>query len=295
MSVQGVNQPQLFAVEDAGPVPLPVPGDARGFDGLYTGLDLGVYSAFRTYEHRRFLDLEHHLARTRLSMQRLGWNYVLDEARLRRCLDRICTQAPFEEMRVRLDVLASPARVLGTSARELIALTPFTPPPRAIYEQGVAAVTTEAIRRDDPLTKRADFVARRKRIESATPGVYERLIVSPGGEILEGFSSNFYVVRDATLCTASEGVLQGVTRRIVLELAARAGVAVELRAPRKAELHTVQEAAISSSSRGLVPVVRIDGTALGGDGVPGPVIGELSAAYDAYVAGAIRPAVGDSS
>lgn len=285
-----MTTPLLFAVTDEGPQPLRVPPGANGFDGLYEGLELGVYSSLRTFGHRKFLDLDHHLARTRRSMARLGWDHAFDEARFRRALDRACTDAPFDEMRVRFDVLAAPAVARGSDSRELIALVPFTPPPRAIYDRGVAVVTTTAIARDDPLTKTADFVERRRRVEAATPDAYERLIVDAEGRVLEGFSSNFYVVRAGTLCTAGEGVLEGVTRRIVLELAQARGVSVDLSPPRAAELRAIDEAAISSSSRGLVPVVRIDGEPVGG-GVPGPVIAALSAAYEAHVARAVRPAV----
>ncbi len=283
----------LFAVADDGPERLDPPPGAKGFDGLYDGLALGVYEAMRTFGHDRFLGLDAHMERMHRSIERMGWDYAFDEGRMRRCLDRVCREAPFDEMRVRLDVLAAPAVARGSESRELIAAVPFTPPPRAIYEQGVAVVTTGEIARADPRTKSAEFVEQRRRIERATPDAYERLIVDPSGEILEGFSSNFYVVRDGVLVTAGEGVLEGVTRRIVLALAAQRGVPVRLAPPLASELASVQEAAVSSSSRGLVPVVRIDGRPVGG-GVPGPVIGALSAAYDAFVDGAVRRAVDTS-
>jgi branched-subunit amino acid aminotransferase/4-amino-4-deoxychorismate lyase len=209
---------------------------------------------------------------------------------MRRCLDAACTGAPFAEMRVRFDVLAAPATAVGTRSRELIALAPFTPPAREVYQHGVQVVTTHALSRGDPLSKTADFVERRRRIEHETPGAYERLIVDAGGAILEGFSSNFYAVCGGVLVTAGEGVLEGITRRIVLDLATARGVPVALRPPRLDELDSVQEAAISSSSRGLVPVVGIDGRPVG-EGVPGPVITGLSEAYEAYVEAAVKRAV----
>ena len=59
---------QLFAVEDAGPRPLPVPPEATQFTDLYRGLPLGVYDALRTFDHNKFLYLNRHLARTERSM-----------------------------------------------------------------------------------------------------------------------------------------------------------------------------------------------------------------------------------
>ena len=69
---------QLFAVEDAGPRPLPVPPEATQFTDLYRGLPLGVYDALRTFDHNKFLYLNRHLARTERSMALLGWSYRLD-------------------------------------------------------------------------------------------------------------------------------------------------------------------------------------------------------------------------
>ena len=280
----------LFAVEDAGPRPLAVPAGVHGFGGLYDGLRLGVYEALRTFHHNRFLDLDEHLARLQRSMTRLGWDYCFDDARMRRCIHEACTASPFEEMRVRCDVLAAPAASRGSASRELIAVVPFTPPPSVVYQQGVEVVTTAALTRHDPEAKTADFVEQRRRIELDTPHAYERLIVSADGEVLEGFSSNFYAVRDGVLITPGKGVLEGITRRIVLELARAQGVAVRLEPPMADALERLQEAAISSSSRGLVPVVRIDGHAVGA-GVPGPVITALGAAYHAFVRANIKPAL----
>src|SRR5688500_12637048 len=81
---EAMSNLQLFAVTDAGPQPLPVPPTAADFTDLYQGLALGVYSVLRTFEHNKFLWLEHHLARTVSSMKLLGWDYQLDEHSLRR-------------------------------------------------------------------------------------------------------------------------------------------------------------------------------------------------------------------
>jgi hypothetical protein len=82
---------QLYAVEDAGPRPLPVPPDATQFTDLYRGLPLGVYDALRTFDHNKFLYLNRHLARTERSMALLGWAYRLDRARLLRALHAVVT------------------------------------------------------------------------------------------------------------------------------------------------------------------------------------------------------------
>ena len=281
----------LYAIEDDAVVALPVLEPvAKAGNGLYQGLELGVYSMMRTFEHCKFLHLEQHLARTRQSMQRLGWRYTWNESCLRRCLDTVCDGAPFAEMRVRFDVLAAPGVALGTQSRELISLTAFTPPEPGLYERGVSVMTTAAIQRDDPLVKAASFVTRRHGIEASAPRAYEHLIVDADGAILEGLSSNFYAMRQGVLYTAGDKVLEGVTRRIVLQCARELAIPVVLNAPRLNAVEQFDEAAISSSSRGLLPVVSINRQAVA-QGAPGPLVCALRTAYDDYVSNHVCRAV----
>jgi branched-chain amino acid aminotransferase len=133
-------------------------------------------------------------------------------------------------------------------------------------------------------------VVRRQHIEKREPQAYEHLIVNAAGELLEGLSSNFYALREGVLYTAGHGVLEGVTRRILLQCAHDLAIPVVLSASRAADIAQLDEAAISSSSRGLLAVVSIDGQAVG-RGVPGPLVSALRAAYDGYVAQQVRRAV----
>lgn len=279
---------QLFAITDQGPQPLPIPVDAKDFTDLYHGLTLGVYSVVRTFGHNQFLHLEHHLARTIKSMRLLGWDYHLDETRLRQAIHTLCTAFPAPEMRVRIDVLAEPVRHLGTESRELLALMPFAPLPATAYSQGVAVTFAADLQRANPLIKTADFAAARKRNESGAAS-FEVLLVA-GDKILEGASSNFYGVRNGVFYTAGAGVLEGITRAIILDLVRQAQIPLWLEPVRVDEVPLLTEAALSSSSRGLLPIVQIGDTVVG-DGAPGPLTRQLLAAYDAYVAAHVQTAI----
>ena len=311
-----MTQFQLFAVEDAGPRPLPVPPDAAQFADLYRGLPLGVYDALRTFEHNKFLYLSRHLARTERSMALLGWTYPLDRARLLRALHGIVTGAEWPEMRVRYDVLAAPAEALGTASRELIAIQPFTPPPPELYETGVVVDFAEGLQRSNPLAKTADFAARRplsaglaqledttaddgQQTTAADPAVvrglssvvpYEYLLLDDRNRILEGTGTNFWAVRDGVVYTAGDGVLEGVTREILLKIIPDLGFPVRLEAVGADEIDTLDEAALSGSSRALLPVVEIAGQPVG-DGRVGPATRRILAAYNAFVEENIRTAV----
>lgn len=280
---------QLFAVTDQAPQPLPTPADANDFTDLYHGLALGVYSVVRTFDHNKFLRLDHHLARTVKSMRLLGWDYQLDERRLRQAIHTLCTAFPAPEMRVRIDVLAEPALCLGTDSRELLAFMPFVPLPADYYTHGVTADLATGLQRDNPLIKTADFAEVRRRIGIGAKR-YEALMVNQAGFILEGTSSNFYGVRSGVVYTAGQGVLEGITRSIILDLVHQCAMPLQLEAIHVNDIHTLSEAAISSSSRGLLPVVQIGETIIG-NREPGPLTRQLMAAYDAFVAQNIRTAI----
>jgi branched-chain amino acid aminotransferase len=282
----------LFAVEAAGPRPLAVSEGATQLTELYDDLALGVYTALRTFDQHNFLYLDQHLDRTEQSMALLGWAYRWDRERLCRALDTVCRAAPPGEYRVRIDVLAAPAGSRGTDSRELIALQPFTPLPRALYETGVAVALAGDLARHDPLVKAAEFAARRPATAMLGSGQapYEYLLTSPDGHILEGTGTNFWGIRDGVVYTAGEGVLEGITRRILLGLLPGLGIPCWLEAVRMEEIAALDEAAISGSSRAFLPVVAIDGRPIG-DGRPGPLSARILAAYDRFVADNIRPAV----
>ncbi|MGD8807542.1 MAG: aminotransferase class IV [Chloroflexota bacterium] len=288
-----MNDVQLHAILPDGPHKLAIPaGGAANVHALFDDLPVGVYTSLRTYQHNQFLHLADHLDRLAQSMALLGWDYPLDRQRLRRALHQICSVFPADDARVRIDILAQAIDVPGGRARELIGLFPFKPIPKQLYESGVRVAIAGQLSRANPKAKQAQFAQERRPFLDSHPDAYECLLVDRDGFILEGTTSNFYAVKDGVLWTAGEGVLEGVARRIVLKVARETGVPVRLQAVRVDEIDSLDECALSSSSRAIVPIVEIDGRTVA-DGRPGPVTRRLLAAYKAYVAGAIAPAISE--
>jgi branched-chain amino acid aminotransferase len=281
---------QLWAVTAAGVQPLTAPEGAQSVHDVVDGLVLGVYSALRTFDHNKFLWLDAHLDRTEQSMALLGWDYVLDRAAIKQALHEVCTAYTLPDARVRFDVLAEPAWQLGTDSRLLIILSPFAPVPAEYYEQGVHVDVAPALQRDQPMIKKANFVLQRRPYPLGHRLAYEHLLLDENGRILEGSSSNFYACRGDEFYTAADGVLEGITRKIVLKLVQESGVPLRLEAVAVNEIDRLDEACLSSASRGLIPIVDIGGRVVG-DGRPGPLTRRLMAAYDAFVAREIKTAV----
>lgn len=112
-------------------------------------------------------------------------------------------------------------------------------------------------------------------------GAYEAWLVDRAGHVTEGTSTNAWIVDDAgNLATrhADNAILRGVTRLTVSDIAKSAGMKVVERPFTVAEAKAAREAFLTSTTGGVVPVVRIDGQPVG-DGVPGPIALRLRDAY----------------
>ncbi|HEX6883329.1 MAG TPA: aminotransferase class IV [Planctomycetota bacterium] len=280
---------QLFAVTPEGPRALAVPEGLASAHELFDTLPLGVYSALRTFQHDRFLGLEHHLERTDRSLELLGWPERLDRPVLTRAMDAAVRAYPEPDSFVRFDVLAGPARALGSEERTLLALSPLVPVPPALLESGVT-VRLSRLERATPLVKSARFVLERRPYPLGRVEAFEHLLLGPDGRIREGSSSNFVALQGRRLRLAGDEALQGVTQRVVAELARAQGLTPERAPVALDELAQLDEAFLTSSARGLVPVVAVEEQRIG-TGRPGARTQALRAAYLEHAARHARRAV----
>ena len=288
---------QLFAVEPSGSKPLPVPAGAALHEVL-DGLPLGVYSALRTFHHERFLWLDAHLDRTDRSMELLGWNFRLERPLLRRALHDAVRAYPLADCRVRFDVLAEPAnrpvsggsRRLETSSRVVIVLSPYKPVPEAFLREGVRVEVARELHREQPLIKTAEFVVRRRPFPLERQDSYEHLLVDERGGILECSSANFHGVRDGALWTGGGGALEGITQKVLIRVATDLDLPVRRERVNLSDVGKLDEAFLTSSTRGLVPIVDVAGTRIG-SGAPGAAWKKLREAYERFADREARPAV----
>ena len=282
---------RLYAVTDDGIENIPILEEISDLTGLYAGLDLGVYTALRTYDHVKFLELDAHLERTEKSMALLGWDYELDRDRFKHALHSAVSSFPEPEARVRYDILSRPAQSLHSESRELLALTPFKPEPKEVYTQGVGTDFVPSLVRYEPLAKTAEFAERRSRMLPArSQAHYEYLLQDEDDNILEGTLTNFWAVRDGQVWTAGKDVLEGITRKILLDLIPSMGIPLHGEAINRRDLPQLDEAFLSGSSRAVVPVVRIASYEIG-DGRPGPATRQILRAYQEYVQLHVAPAL----
>ncbi len=165
-------------------------------------------------------------------------------------------------------------------------------PPRfnaAIYESGVTAHVATGRLNEHAMTAGLKTLAYTDAVvallEARRAGAQEALLLDTASHCAEATSSNLFVVARGLLVTPplSCGVLPGVTREAVLGLAERAGVSAAERPVGLDELLGADEAFLTSSLRGIAPLVRI-GTHAIGQGRPGTVTARVTEAYRALVA-----------
>ncbi len=275
---------------------------AEDLDQASRCLPQGTYTTLRTFEGHKLLRLEAHFDRLeRSATALLGHPVHLARRSLRCALARALHRCSFPESRLRITValegdpgpsaipMASTIDPGSDPLEVYITIESLQPVEADLYRRGVQVITM-LITRADPQVKSTRFIAPSRELKAGLPSeVYEVLMVTGDGQILEGFTSNFFAVLDGRLVTAHQGILEGVTRSLVLELAAEI-LPIEGRPPRLAEIPRFDEAFITSSSRGILPVVVINDQVIGG-GKPGPVTIELQHRYEEQVRREATPPV----
>ena len=171
-------------------------------------------------------------------------------------------------------------RLTFAPPRLFISIEAFTPYPPALYENGVRCVSV-TLNRNNPHAKSTTFIASAADAYKTLPeDAHEGLMIAGDGSVLEGLSSNFFAIcaspigggvggGGATLHTEEARVLIGVTRSLVLEVA-RDVLPVSTIAVKYDDLPEVSECFITSVSREILPVVKIDHLIIG-NGMPGAI------------------------
>ncbi|NWG18666.1 MAG: aminotransferase class IV [Chloroflexi bacterium] len=242
--------------------------------------DDGVYTITNTYHTFQVLKFDAHLDRLEESARREGIPLRLDRPALRAALRGMIQQAGYAETRFRITVSRAQPEDF------ILSLEPFQPPPPQVYERGVRCVTLPDSARQNPASKNTGWMHARERF-TLPPGIYTGLLLDADGLILEGLSSNFYAVLDGELRTAGAGMLPGIAQQVVFAVAPGV-LPVRKTAVSVRDVPRLDEAFITSSSRGIVPVVEIDGFLIGA-GSPGPQTQALMAAYRDWVQAHLEP------
>jgi branched-chain amino acid aminotransferase len=265
-----------------------VPVFDRGF--LYGD---SVYEVLRTFAGRPF-GLREHLERLERSAAGLEMT-IPSRADIERALAETLEAAAEPDAYIRIIVTRGAGEIgldpaMADRPRLIIIVRPVHLPAPALYEQGVEVAIVGRSRTSpaapgasvDPSVKSGNYLVSVLALaEARRRGAYEAILCDSVGRITEGGSSNFFVVRGGRAATPplSVGLLEGITRRVVIELCRGAQIPVDEVPLWPVDLRNGDEAFITSSVRGVLPATRVEGHPIG-SGQPGPVTRRVMALYD---------------
>lgn len=256
-------------------------------------LDQGFLRSDLTYDvpgvwDGRFFRLDDHLDRLQASCEKMRLRIPLDRATLRKTLIDMVAKSGIRDAYVELIVTRGLKFVREYQSYEnnlyLMVMPYVWAMPPKIQTTGGSAVVTRTVRRTppgamDPTVKNlqwGDFV--RGWIEAMDRGAVYALLPDGDGNITEGGGYNVVVIKDGVLRTPSRGVLEGVTRKTVLEVAAGLGLQTVLDFVPVDDLYTADELLICTTAGGVMPLTELDGRPVGG-GQVGPLTRRIWEGY----------------
>jgi branched-chain amino acid aminotransferase len=253
----------------------------------------GVFEGIRVYGGRVFR-LREHVDRLYASARAIALEIPMTRAELTGVIEEAVRRSGLAEAYVR-PVVTRGVGDLGIDPRKCPEATVFVivdsiriwPPER--YEQGLACVTAstpiphrEAL---SPRVKSLNYLPHvMAKVEGNVAGADEVLMLDAAGHVCEGSGQNLFVVNGPTLRTppAWAGILLGITRGAVMELAVEAGLEVHEVLINRYDVYTADEAFLTGTASEIVPIRSLDGRTIG-EGTAGPVTRDLMRRFRALV------------
>lgn len=253
----------------------------------------GVYETLRTYNGQPFL-FDRHMRRLRNSAGMLALPVPLSDdqidARFRETMRaaglgegpgeayiRMLVTRGIGELSYSPDACPSPSVVVIVKRQ--------VDPPREVYERGVLVSLVSVVRNHpgtvNPLIKSNNLLNNALAMQEANRrGAFEGVMRNYRGEIAECTTANIFIVKGGKALTPPlrAGLLPGVTREFVFEIGAERGIAVREAVLRDEDLLGADEAFLTSTTREIVPVVKVDDKTIG-NGAPGAITKELLAGF----------------
>jgi len=249
-----------------------------------------VFEGIRAYNGRVFR-LEEHIDRLYDSAKAIWLEIEMPKKEMMEVVAESCRQNNLKNAYIRLvvsrgvgDLGLDPRKCHGNSSIICIA-DKIALYPEEFYEKGLKAITA-ATRRNygevlAPQVKSNNYLPNiMAKIEAITAGCLEAICMSREGYVTEGTGDNIFIVKDGVLKTPhpAVGILKGVTRKAIMELAEQEGIPVEETFMNRFDVYTADEIFFTGTAAEVIPVVEVDSRKIG-DGVPGPITRKLRSLF----------------
>jgi D-alanine transaminase len=247
-----------------------------------------VYEVLRVYRGQPWLE-DGHFQRLERSLQAIRMPTV-DLGRLRQRMHQTIAAGPFQEAIVYIQITRGaaprshpfPAHAVPL---EFLFVQEYVDGYCEARRAGARVITRPDIRWGRCDIKSTNLLPNVLAMQAAKEsGGLEALLYLPDGTLTEGTHTSFFGVLDGTVLTApnSNDILPGITRGLILRLAAQAAISVREHVLKRSDLEQVSELFLTGTTSEVLPVVHVDGKPIGG-GQPGPVTRRLQQAYEQAV------------
>jgi branched-chain amino acid aminotransferase len=250
----------------------------------------GLFEGIRIYG-RRIFKLDEHLERLYHGCRYLGYAMTLSKAQLRDIVLDVCRKADISDGYIRLNVtrgsgLGLDPRAVKTDPNVMVMVSTLALYPPEAYETGLEVVTTSfRVFPPDALDPRLKCIGRYAanilaKAEANKAGAGEGLMLNTHGNVAECTGDNIFLVKDGKLRTPhpSSGILKGITRDTVLQLAQDKGIETSEDTVTRFDIFSADECFLTGTAAEVIPMVRLDGQPIG-DGKPGPMTKALMADF----------------
>jgi len=249
----------------------------------------GIYETLRAYNGRIFL-LSKHLTRLKQSADAVALSLPLPIEKIGDALREALTVNKLHEAYLRIQISRGPGDIgldpaLCPAPTMVIITKPFKDYPSELYDKGVPVALVRTRRNHplalDPAIKSTNFLNNiLAKIESIKAGAYEGILLNWEGYVAEGTISNIFLVKKGIVTTPSleTGILEGVTRDLVMHLARKARIPVREALIKPKDLADADECFLTNTTVEVLPVTSVNCEAVG-NGSPGAITKTLHAAY----------------
>ncbi len=252
----------------------------------------GLFETMRAYSGKIFR-LERHLRRLFRSAGMISLTLPRGEKEIGAAVYRTLQANELKEAYLRLTVSRGQGgRGLDIADSRGVLMVIVSKPlplyPRSRYEEGIKAVVVKERRNESSTLSRIKSLNYLPGIlaglEARDKGAGEGLMLNSRGYLAEGTVSNIFLISDGEVVTPSleSGILPGITREAVLELAPRQGLKIAEKEIELTELKEAEEAFLTNSLREVVPLTRVEGQPIG-KGKPGKITQRIAGAYASLV------------
>ena len=253
----------------------------------------GVFEGLRSYSGRVFR-LSDHLDRLWASARAICLEIPMSRERLSQAVLDTLAANKLEDGYIRL-IVTRGAGTLGLDPNRchdpqiIIIADTISLYPKEFYEQGLRIVTAATQRIQtaalSPRIKSLNYLNNiMAKLEGLQAGCVEALMLNHKGEVAECTGDNIFVVRGKRMLTPppDAGILEGITRSAVMELALKQGIDCREATLTRHDLYTADECFLTGTAAEVIPVVEIDGRPIG-EGIPGPITKQLKDCFHSLV------------